>query len=55
MTQVIQVKQELRRWSSRYLNGVPIYPGTYVLTWVPTAGGWYLASMDPYDEKAQPA
>lgn len=47
------IKQELRRFASRYDNGVAMYPGVYVLTWLRAPYGWTLVGMVLHEEEGK--
>jgi len=44
------IRQEVRTFSSQYRNGVPMYPGRYLCTWLRVFGSvWSLISMEPFN------
>lgn len=47
----VQMRQEVRTFSSRYLDQTLMYPGKWVLTHVKLPNmPWTLVSMEPYEE-----
>jgi hypothetical protein len=46
------LKQEVRKLSSRYLNGVLMYPGVWLFTWVKAPWGWLLVSITEHEPGA---
>jgi len=43
------IKQERRKLGSRYLDGVLMYPGEYLFTWLRMGATWHLVSMEPIE------
>lgn len=39
------IKQEIRQLGSRWRDGSPMYPGSYVFTWAKAPWGWVLLSI----------
>lgn len=40
------IRREVRVLSSRYENGVPMYPGNYLFTWLRVGLVWHLVGME---------
>lgn len=48
-----QLKCEVRRLSSQWPNGAPMYPGFWLFTWIQPRGmPWLLMSIEPYTQGA---
>lgn len=52
-----EIKHEVRRLHSRYLDGTPIYPGEHLFTWIrpsPTMP-WMLAGIEIWHNPSEQA
>lgn len=47
MTLIPTVKVETATFSSRYINGTPMYPTPFRLTWTRLGTCWVLIGMEP--------